>query len=167
LREFKVGLDKVLSFILMFLMGTITINVLWQVFSRFILNNPSSFTEELARYMLIWIGILGAAFVAGQKLHLAIDLLSTKLKGRSNSYLEIFIQTAIFVFALTVMVIGGTRLVYITLQLNQISAALQIKLGYVYLVLPISGLLIMFYNYFFIIEEMKKLRHVKTSSLKN
>jgi TRAP-type C4-dicarboxylate transport system permease small subunit len=167
LREFKVVLDKVLSFILMFLMGTITINVLWQVFSRFILNNPSSFTEELARYMLIWIGILGAAFVAGQKLHLAIDLLSTKLKGKPNSYLEIFIQTAIFVFALTVMVIGGTRLVYITLQLNQISAALQIKLGYVYLVLPISGLLIMFYNYFFIIEEMKKLRHLKTSSLKN
>ena len=99
-------------------MAIITINVLWQVFSRFVLQDPSSFTEELARYMLIWIGILGASYVAGQKLHLAIDLLSTKLTGKSKSILEIFIQLCIFVFSLFVMVIGGIRLVSITLQLK-------------------------------------------------
>jgi TRAP-type C4-dicarboxylate transport system permease small subunit len=108
--------------------------------------------------MLIWIGILGAAYVAGQKMHLAIDLLLTKLKGKPNSYLEILIQSSIFIFALLVMVIGGIRLVSITLSLNQISAALQVKLGYIYTVLPLSGLLIMFYTLFFIGEEIKKIR---------
>ena len=154
----KKYIDKFLSWIVIVLMAIITVNVLWQVFSRFILQNPSSFTEELARYMLIWIGILGAAYVAGQKLHLAIDLLSTKLTGKSKSLLEIFIQLCIFIFSFFVMVIGGVRLVYITLQLNQISAALQIPLGYVYLVVPISGLLMMFYSIYFIIEEIKKIK---------
>ncbi len=157
----KKSIDRVLSWVLIIMMAVITLNVLWQVFSRFILQNPSSFTEELARYMLIWIGILGAAYVAGQKLHLAIDLLSTKLKGNSKSLLEIFIQLCIFVFSLFVMVIGGIRLVYITLELNQISAALQIPLGYVYLVLPISGVLMMFYSFYFIVEESVKIKLAK------
>lgn len=157
-------IDKFLSWSVIVLMAVITVNVLWQVFSRFVLQNPSSFTEELARYMLIWIGILGAAYVAGQKLHLAIDLLSTKLKGKPNSFLEVFIQTCIFMFAFFVMVIGGIRLVYITLQLNQISAALQVPLGYVYLVIPISGLLMMFYSVYFITEEIKKIKLAKQAS---
>lgn len=161
LSSLKKVIDKILSWIVIVLMAVITINVLWQVFSRFVLQNPSSFTEELARYMLIWIGILGAAYVAGQKLHLAIDLLSTKLKGNSKSFLEIFIQLCIFVFSFFVLVIGGIRLVYITLELNQISAALQIPLGYVYLVLPISGVLMMFYSMYFIIEDFSKIKLAK------
>ena len=157
-------IDKILSWIVIVLMAVITINVLWQVFSRFVLQNPSSFTEELARYMLIWIGILGAAYVAGQKLHLAIDLLSTKLKGKPKAVLEIFIQLCIFIFSFFVMVIGGIRLVYITLQLNQISAALQVPLGYVYIVVPISGVLMMFYSTFFIQDEIKKMKLLKQVS---
>ena len=157
-------IDKILSWTVIVLMAIITINVLWQVFSRFVLQNPSSFTEELARYMLIWIGILGAAYVAGQKLHLAIDLLSTKLTGKPKTVLEIFIQLCIFIFSFFVMVIGGMRLVYITLQLNQISAALQVPLGYVYLVVPISGILMMFYSVYFITEEIKRIKLTNLAS---
>lgn len=158
LTKIKSFLDSILKWVLVTIMSVMTINVLWQVFSRFILQNPSSFTEELARYSLVWLGILGASYVAGQKLHLAIDLLLIKLQGKAKSYLEIFIQSCIFIFALSVMFIGGIRLVTITLSLNQISAALQVPLGYVYLVLPISGLLIMFYAVHFILEEVKKVR---------
>ncbi len=156
LNKIKIKLDKILKWLLVFIMAAMTINVLWQVFSRFILQSPSSITEELARYMLIWLGILGASYVAGQKMHLAIDLLSTKLKGKNKSYLEIVIQLSIFLFAFFVMVVGGLRLVQITLTLNQISAALQIPLGYVYTIIPISGIIMMFYSIIFIVEELKK-----------
>lgn len=155
LLKIKKNVDFILKWILVFIMAAMTINVLWQVFTRFILQDPSSYTEELARFMLIWIGILGAAYVAGQKMHLAIDLLSTKLSGIKKSYLEIIIQLSIFIFSFFVMVIGGIRLVQITLTLNQISAALQIPLGYVYSVLPISGVLMMYYSSVFIIEELR------------
>lgn len=158
LDNIKKNIDTVLKWILVVIMATMTINVLWQVFSRFVLQNPSSFTEELARYMLIWVGILGAAYVAGQKMHLAIDLLPTKLKGRSKAYLEIFINLVILIFAVVVMVIGGIRLVTITLMLNQISAAMQIPLGYVYVVVPLSGALMTFYAVYFIRKQLKELR---------
>lgn len=158
LLTIKDRVDLILKWVLVFLMAVITLNVLWQVFTRFIMQEPSSYTEELARYMLIWIGILGASYVAGQKMHLAIDLLSTKLNNVKKSYLEIGIQSLIFAFSLFVMVVGGVRLVNITLTSNQISAALQIPLGYVYTVLPISGAIMMFYSFTFIIEEIKKLK---------
>jgi len=156
LSKIKPKVDMILKWILVFIMAAITINVLWQVFTRFIMQDPSSYTEELARYMLIWVGILGASYVAGQKMHLAIDLLSTKLSELKKSYLEIFIQSSIFLFSLFVMVIGGIRLVNITLTSNQISAALQVPLGYVYTVLPVSGILMMYYSLTFIIEEISK-----------
>ncbi len=158
MAKIKSILDFTLKWILVVIMAIMTLNVLWQVFSRFVLKNPSSYTEELARYSLVWLGVLGASYVAGQKLHLAIDLLLIKLKGKAKSYLEIFIQTCIFIFAFVVMLVGGFRLVNITLTLNQISAALQIPLGYVYLVLPISGAIIMFYAIFFIADELKKIK---------
>jgi TRAP-type C4-dicarboxylate transport system permease small subunit len=156
LNKIKSKVDVSLKWILVVIMAAMTINVLWQVFTRFIMQDPSSYTEELARYMLIWIGILGAAYVAGQKMHLAIDLLSTKLNKKNKKYLEIVIQLSIFLFSFFVMVIGGIRLVQITLTLNQISAALQIPLGYIYTVLPISGVLMMFYSLTFIVEELKR-----------
>lgn len=163
LSQVKNSVDSVLKWILIILMALMTINVLWQVFSRFVLQTPSSFTEELARYMLIWVGILGAAYVAGQKMHLAIDLLPTKLKGKSKAVLDIFIQSTILLFALVVMVIGGVRLVVITLTLNQISAAMQIPLGYIYTVLPLSGALMGFYSYYFIISQIKMLKDIKAN----
>lgn len=158
LEKIKTNIDVVLKWVLVVIMAVMTINVLWQVFSRFVLQSPSSFTEELARYMLIWIGILGAAYVAGQKMHLAIDLLPTKLTGKSKAYLDLFINLSILIFAAVVMVVGGIRLVIITLLLNQISAAMQIPLGYIYTVLPISGLLMVFYSAYFIIRQVRYLK---------
>jgi TRAP-type C4-dicarboxylate transport system permease small subunit len=159
LNKIKSSIDFLLKWVLVVIMAVMTINVLWQVFSRLVLQNPSSFTEEFARYMLIWVGILGASYVAGQKMHLAIDLLPSKLTGKPKAYLEIFIELCIFIFALVVMVIGGIRLVTITLMLNQISAALQVQLGYVYSIIPLSGILMMFYSIYFIRQQFKNLKN--------
>ncbi len=157
LERAKKTVDKLLGLALIILMGANVLNVLWQVFTRFVLRDPSSFTEEMARYLLIWVGLLGASYAAGKKMHLAIDVVLQALKNKTKIWTEIIIQVFIFLFSFFVMVIGGLRLVTITLTLSQISAALQIKLGYVYLVLPISGLLIMFYAFVFIIERFRAL----------
>lgn len=140
------AIDKAVSWTLVFLMGIMTIDVLWGVFTRKIIGHQSSFTEELARFLLIWIGILGAAYVAGKRMHLAIDLLPTKLEGKRKKRLLAFINLIIILFATTVLVIGGIRYVYITFSLGQISPALQVPMGIVYLVVPISGLLVVYYK---------------------
>jgi len=154
-KKAKDKVDSILAWTLIVLMAANVFNVLWQVFTRFILKNPSAFTEELARFLLIWVGLLGAAYAAGRKMHLAIEVILERLEGKIREIAELTIQFFILLFALLVMVVGGIRLVGITLALEQISAALRVKLGYIYLVLPISGLLIMFYALVFIVERIK------------
>ena len=154
--------DRWLSYALILLMGVSVLNVLWQVFTRFILQNPSSYTEELARFLLIWIGLLGASYASGKGMHLAIDYFAHKFQPGVQKALGLIIQGLIFLFAFSVMVIGGLRLVYITLVLEQTSAALQVKLGYVYLVLPLSGIIIIFYAIAAFIELLQQDREPVT-----
>lgn len=139
-------IDDILFKLLVALMAIMVINVLWQVASRYIVRSPSSFTDELARFLLIWVGLLGASYVTGQKLHLAIDILPSKLEGKKERNLNMLINVLVALFALFAMVWGGIRLVYITLTLEQTSAALNIPLGYVYLVVPLSGIIIIYYS---------------------
>jgi len=137
--------DKVLEWLLVVIIGVMVINVLWQVFTRFVIRDPSTYTEELARFLLIWVALFGASYAVSKRLHLAIDYFTLKFTGKTKLYSRLFIDFCVFMFALFAMVVGGIRLVTLTLTLEQVSAALQIKLGYVYLVLPLSGFLIMFY----------------------
>ncbi|MFC6998935.1 TRAP transporter small permease [Rufibacter roseus] len=146
-------IDSLLFGLLVFLMAFMVLNVLWQVASRYVLRSPSSFTDELARFLLIWVGLLGSAYVTGKKLHLAIDIIPSKMTGKGAKNLSIFINILVALFALFVMVWGGLKLVYITLTLNQTSAALNVPLGYVYSVLPLSGLLIIYYSFMNLTEK--------------
>ncbi len=156
MRRLKKQLDKALEKTLIALLGILVADVLWQVFSRYILASPSSFTDELAGFLLIWVGMLGAAYVAGQKQHLAIDLLLQKSSAEKQWQLNAIINYMIIVFALLVMVVGGSWLVITRFQLSVYSVALKIPLGIVYLVIPFSGLLFIFYALIDILNPEKK-----------
>lgn len=147
--------DKILEKFVAILMGVLVIDVLWQVASRYVLSAPSSFTDELAGFLLIWVGLFGAAYVAGKNEHLAIDILLQKSGPARRRFLEIFIGISVCVFAVTVLMIGGSWLVYTRFALTVKSAALEIPLGYVYIVLPISGLLILFFTIDNLLNSLK------------
>ena len=139
-------IDRILGAVLVVIMAVMVLNVLWQVFTRFVLGTPSSFTDELARYLMIWVGVLGAAYISGKNMHVAIDLLPRKLNKKGQQRLKTIVSGLIIVFCFFALIIGGGRLVYITYTLEQYSPALQIPLAMVYLVIPISGALIIFYK---------------------
>lgn len=145
LQRLKSSIDTWLGWVLVVLMAVSVVNVLWQVFTRYILGAPSTFTQELASYLLIWIGLLGASYAVGRRAHLALDLLPQRLSGRRKRLLDLVIMACVVIFAFSAMIVGGLRLVYIQLKLGQTSPTLGIPLGYVYLVLPLSGLFICFY----------------------
>ena len=149
--------DRIIERILILLLGLMLLQVVWQVFSRYILLVPSSFTDELSRFLLIWIGLLGASYATGKKMHLTIDLLPNYLSGRKKRNLDLIIHILVILFAFFVMVIGGIRLVYVTLTLGQTSSALEIPLGYIYLIIPLSGLMIIFYSLLNIFDDSAKL----------
>jgi TRAP-type C4-dicarboxylate transport system permease small subunit len=149
-------ITKILEIFLIILMSTIVIDVTWQVVTRFILQDPSSFTEELAGFLLIWIGLLGASYAVYTKAHLGIDILARKLKTESQGYLDIVIYTIVTLFSFFVLVVGGWRLVNITFTLNQISPSMGLPMGYVYLVLPLTGVLIIYYSIVHILAAINK-----------
>jgi TRAP-type C4-dicarboxylate transport system permease small subunit len=155
MKAVRRAVDRLLGTAICVLMAAMVLNVLWQVFTRFVLRNPSSFTEEAARYMMIWVGLLGSAYAAGQKSHLALDLITSRLQGARKRGSEIIIQSVVLLFTLTVLVAGGIRLVWIQLALGQQSAALQLKLGYVYLAVPLAGLFIAFYTAIFLASALR------------
>ncbi len=138
-------INKVVGFILILLMSLIVLDVSWQVFSRFILKSPSSYTEELAGFLLIWIGILGAGYAYFTRAHLAIEIISGRLKGPGKQIIDFLISLMVLLFAFFIMVLGGLNLVYLTITLKQISPALKIPMGFVYLVIPLTGILIILY----------------------
>lgn len=142
----RAKIDRILGAFLAGLMALITLDVLWGVFTRYALGDQASWTEELARFLLIWIGTLGAAYASGQGMHLAIDLLSPSLSERNARRVNLLISLLIIGFVLTVMVIGGIRLIYITVHLEQTSAALRLPMGMLYSVIPLSGILIIYYK---------------------
>ena len=144
--RFRQRLDRVLGLALVFIMTVMVINVVWQVFSRYVLGTPSSFTDELARFLMIWIGVLGAAYVAGRNGHVSIDVLARRGSDKTQKRLRQIVRIAIILFCLLAMVVGGLRLVYVTYVLDQYSPALGLPLAMVYLVIPISGLLIIYYK---------------------
>jgi len=139
-------LDDILGKVLVVIMALMVINVLWQVFSRYILESPSSFTDELARYLMIWVGVLGAAYISGRNMHVAIDILPSRSNKKNQKIYKRLVFTLVILFAFFALVVGGSRLVYISYLLGQKSPALQIPLAFVYTVLPLSGLVIMYYK---------------------
>ena len=136
-------IKKGLIVILIGLLCLLLITVLWQVFSRFILHSPSSFTDEFSRYLLIWLSFLGSAYLVTLQEHIAITILSDKLDRKHYVILK---YSVILVFSVLVMIIGGFSLVKTMLEMNQLSSALQLQVGWVYIVLPISGILISIFS---------------------
>lgn len=149
-------INRIIEAALVIIFALLVIDVLWQVFSRYVLGQSYSFTEEFARFALIWLAILGAAYLNGCREHLSMDFWVQKLSPEQKAKRMKIIEILMLLFALVVMVIGGGNLVYTTLYLGQTSPAMNISLGYVYAIVPISGLLIMFYsiyNAFFYTEN--------------
>lgn len=135
-------LDKLLSVSLATLMVAMVISVAWQVLSRYLFVVPAAWTEELARFLLIWIGMLGAAFAYRNGSHLGLDLLPMKLQGENKIRLSQLTHFICMAFSAAVLVIGGGSLVAMTWELKQYSAAMGLPIAFVYAIIPASGLFI-------------------------
>lgn len=141
MEVFQDYFNKVLGFAVSLLMASVVLTVLWQIASRYLLDDPSAVSEEIARFLLIWLGILGAVYAYSKDAHLSLDLFVNKLNTVNKQRVQLFVHLLILLFALTVMVYGGFKLVNVTLEPVQISSILGIKIANVYAMLPFAGVL--------------------------
>lgn len=138
-------LDIILKNALIGLMTALVLSVSWQVFSRYVFAAPSSWTEEVARFLMIWVGLLGAAYAFRTGAHLGLDILPSKLAGPSARLLNVFTMLVVGLFSLVVLIVGGGSLVALTWELRQHSAVLGLPIALVYSVIPLAGVLICIY----------------------
>lgn len=139
--------------ILIALMGLMALTVGWQVSSRLLARlclaldwpvfiQPSRWTEELAGFQLSWVALLGAAWVLRQGAHPALDLLYRQLGPRLRRGADVLGSGLVALFAVVVLIYGGCRLVLMTRELDQLTAALGWPMAAVYSVVPAAGILL-------------------------
>jgi TRAP-type C4-dicarboxylate transport system permease small subunit len=151
-------LDRSLETLVVIVMAVLVLDVLWQVFARLVLKNPSTVTEEVATFLLVWVALLGAAVAMGRGAHLGIDYFVGKLPGKAKVATEALVFFCVVVFSLLVMVVGGADLVASNFELGQVSPALHLNMGYVYLAVPISGCFLTLYAILGLIERLQELK---------
>lgn len=157
-------IDKIIEVMCTAIMGYMVLAVCWQVITRFVLKNPSTVTEEILRYLLVWTTMVGGAYAYGRRKHLSINMLAKKLPARAQKLLDIFVQAIVIAFCVVVMIIGDLRLVETTF--DQISSALRLPMPYVYASILVGGVLIIFYAIIFIFEDIKAMRELPQTAAK-
>ena len=139
-------IDRTIEIALSLFMLLIVLAVSWQVITRYLFDSPSTISGEIARFSLIWIGMLGAAYCYRKKSHLSLNLVTSKFSPQGQKFTELFGHCVVLIFALLVMCVGGIKLVALTLDPVQVSSVLNKKIGYVYVIIPISGAVIVIYS---------------------
>lgn len=136
--------NKLLRAILALLVAIMVLVCCWQVITRFVLNNPSKYTEEILRYMLIWLTMLGAPYAYGAGKQLTIDLLVVQFSRRGQTFTKIFVELIVLILSAAVLVYGG---IAVTLNAHgQISAAMKLPMEFYYACIPIGGVLMILYS---------------------
>lgn len=160
--SFKNILDKCIEKFIIIILTIMVIVALWQVASRYVFNSPSTISEELLRYCLIWLAMLGSAYMFGLREHMSMTFLVEKFNDNVIRNLSILSEVVIIIFSAAVLLYGGINITLLTM--NQLSAALGIPMGYIYIVLPISGVLMIFYGINNILNIVKERYTVESKS---
>ena len=139
MKKFEKILDTVMRFLMALSMFALLAGGTWQIFSRLVLGDPSTFTDEFLRYVLIWASLIGSAYCFYRDEHLALDLVKDRVKGAAAVVLNLVIEAAILFFVCYVFIYGGFKLA--TNALN-VSSVMHLPYTFLYSVLPISGVFI-------------------------
>ena len=147
-------LTKILEVICVIMFAFITIVGTYQIVTRYVFNAPSTVSEELLTYSFTWLALLAAALVFAKREHMRMGFLADKLSGKNLTILNVVIEIITIAFALIVMVYGGISIT--SLSMTQKTASLGIPMGYIYIVIPITGIVIAVYGILNVTDLIRK-----------
>ena len=144
------SVQNLMKWVLFLIIGTMTGVVLLGVLFRYVLMVPLPWSEELARYLMVWGASLGASVAFREGSHIAITILVDKLHGIYGEIILKVTQIIIFIFVVIVMVEGFILAVNVS---NQESPAMEISMGWAYACLPVGAALMAIHLLVIIIKE--------------
>lgn len=136
------SIQRVLVLALQIIVTALVLVVLWGVFTRFLLGDPSAWTEETAVQLMIWLTMIGAAVADARREHLGVDYVVSKLDPTARLPVLVVAEVCVVMFAAAAMAYGGSRLMSQTLEGGQLLPALGIRKGWIYAAVPIAGITI-------------------------
>lgn len=140
MKKLEKGIELAMRTLMSVVMLVLLVFGFWQIFSRWILNAPSTFTDEMLRYILIWAGMIGAGYAFFKDSHVKLTLVTSRLKGRSRLVVAVIDEIVILIFVAYVYIYGGTWLMLH--NLNQLTAVLRLSMGLIYGCLPLAGIFV-------------------------
>lgn len=143
-------IDAILATACVVLFALLVIVVTWQVFTRQVLAAPSTWTSVAAQYLFVWLALFGSAYVFSERGHIAVDFVARKAGAGGQRVIGVLTLSIVAVFAILVLIWGGIRATDISWT-QQVSG-IPVTVGQMYLALPISGALIVFYSVFHIVK---------------
>jgi len=155
LLKIKRMLIQWLEWMLIVAVAVLVADVVWGVFSRYLLGHQSGWTEELARVLLIWVGLLGSSVAFGIKGHLGVDALVVRMAPGARRLLAVLVHLVVIFFAASVLIGGGSQLVRETFRLEQQMIAIPIPKAWVYMAIPISGVFTILFSLELIVETWR------------
>ena len=114
--------------------------VIWQVFSRYILSIPSKNSEELIRFSLVFLTFLSGAYCFVINRHISLDLIETKKTRIVSLIVKMIRAIFILIFSVFILIYGG--LFMAVSQYEQVSSSFNVSMFYIYMIMPISGIII-------------------------
>ena len=147
LKKCRTALVRLLEFLLIIAVTALVLVVIYGVFTRYAMGKQADWSEEIARFLLVWISLLGGAVAFGEKAHLGVDYFVGKLEPSAKKFVALFGQIVILIFAVIIFIIGGSNIA--VNNMSQQAPALGkygLMMGHVYLALPIAGVFIIIFT---------------------
>jgi len=129
-----------LTWISIALFVVLVLVVMWQVFTRQVLQAPSAWTTTVSQYLFIWLVLFSVAMVFGERGHVAVDFFARLLPRPAQRGTAVLVEVSILAFALLGLVWGGIR--GMSISFDQAIPGLPVTVGQMYLALPVAGVLI-------------------------
>ena len=129
-----------LTWISIALFVVLVLVVIWQVFTRQVLQSPSGWTTTVSQYLFIWLVLFSVAMVFGERGHVAVDFFARLMPRPAQRVTSVLVELSVLAFALLGLVLGGIR--GMSISFDQAIPGLPVTVGQMYLALPIAGVLI-------------------------
>ena len=143
--KFKTWTTKFLEILLIIAVTLLVFDVVWGVATRY-MGQQADWTEELARFLLVWVTLLGSAVAFGTKGHLGVDYFVGKFDPAARKLMAVLGHLVVLFFAAAIFLYGGSQVVLSALAMEQLTPALGWKMGHVYLALPVAGAFMVLYT---------------------
>ena len=150
MKTFRNGITRILNGLAGISFLAMVILTCWQVLTRYVLKDPSTWSEELVGYLFAWMSLMGASLVTSERGHMNIPIIVERFSATIQKGFYCLGEIIAFLFSAVILVFGGVQIT--TLAMGQMTSSLGVPIGIFYIVLPLCGVLNMIYTVLNIID---------------